>query len=351
MSAARTPAGEKGTADRIEADDGAYWVRLVTRQALDREGEAMDHCVGDGNFDSLVGGEDLTDGSIWSLRRANGVSVLTVRIEDTFGPANLNYARGYDNHAPGRGAALQVRHLVKAFEAAGTKLHVCPSSRIVVVPDGRTFRDDRIPPAVQAALDEEQRQFRERQAAVDAQRPRVRLGRAMYSLMTVQESAAVAVVAALDTQVDIPVFLHSPEMFSDAYLRHVFGDPPQPRPRSHIGVWTAPQVERGYIYDVAPLGLTLADETQDLWSGINIVDGSRDMPLVVAAATAGGVDLVEGTDYRVADSAMGLVKFLRSHRDVEVLWEMKAEPMTPDPSRGLFTFGRSVARAHSALRD
>jgi len=271
---ARTPAGDKGTTDRIEADDGAFWVRLITWQALGREGEAMDHCVGDGAYHRFVGGEEMTDDAIWALRRANGVSVLTVRIEGS----HLNYARGFSNHPPGRGASLQVRHLIAAFEAAGMSLTICPSTRIVAVPDGRTFRDDRIPPVVQAAMDEEQRRVRERQAAVDTQRPRVRLGQARSSLMPVRESVGAAVAAALDTQLDIPVrfasiristdenptqplLLQSPQGFVDAYLRYVMSEPPRPRSGSDIGVWSAPQVERDHIYEIAPIGTTTADET------------------------------------------------------------------------------------------
>lgn len=153
MTAPRQPAGEKGTADRVEADDGAYWVRLVTRQALDREGVAMEHCVGDGGYDTLVGGEDLVDDSIWSLRTAAGRSVLTVRIWEL----ELDYARGFANHGPGKGAALQVRHLAKAFAAAGHRLRVDEDTGIVLLHDGRSFRRDRLPPDVVAAREAAER--------------------------------------------------------------------------------------------------------------------------------------------------------------------------------------------------
>lgn len=150
----RTPAGDKGTADRIEADDGAYWVRLVTWQALDREGACMDHCVGEGGYDKLVGGEDLTDDAIWSLRDRDGISILTVRIS----LGEVDYAKGPSNHEPGRGASMQVRHLVAAFEAAGHPLDVCRGTGIVLLEDGRTFRHDRLPPEVQAEREAAQRQ-------------------------------------------------------------------------------------------------------------------------------------------------------------------------------------------------
>jgi hypothetical protein len=154
MSAeARAPAGEKGTADRIEADEGMFWVRLVTRQALDREGAAMQHCVGDGDYDALVGGEELHDDAIWSLRRADGSSALTVRVRR----GELDYARGFSNHGPGKGACLQVRHLAAAFAAAGHSLAVDEDTGIVLLDDGRTFRRDRLPPEVVAAREAAER--------------------------------------------------------------------------------------------------------------------------------------------------------------------------------------------------
>ncbi len=146
MSARRAPAGDKGTADRVEADDGAYWVRLATWQALDREGACMSHCVGDGDYDDLVGSEDLHDDAIWSLRDRDGLSVLTVQIRDQ----ELDDAKGPSNHPPGRGASMQVRHLVAAFKAVGHRLDVCRGTGIVLLQDGRTFRHDRLPPEAQA---------------------------------------------------------------------------------------------------------------------------------------------------------------------------------------------------------
>lgn len=146
----RLPPGEKGTDLRTEADDGFYWVRLVTRGALDREGACMGHCVGDGDYEEYCGAEDLSDSAIWSLRRPDGISVLTVQIVAD----QVDTVKGYRNHPPGRGAALQFRHLVAAWKAAGKSLVAWTGSGIVIAPDGRTFRRDRVPPDVQAAIDE-----------------------------------------------------------------------------------------------------------------------------------------------------------------------------------------------------
>lgn len=145
--AKRTPAGEKGTADRIEADDGGFWVRLTTKQALDREGVCMRHCIGDGEYDLYAGDEDIASG-IWSLRDRTGLSRLTVQvllcqIEDAYGP---------DNHDISKWSALQIRHLIAAYAAAGHCLMADIYPYILIAPDGRTFRHDRVPADVRKAI-------------------------------------------------------------------------------------------------------------------------------------------------------------------------------------------------------
>ena len=77
----RTPATEKGTADRVEADDGGYWVRLVTKQALKREGECMQNCLARGYHSDTAGDEEMVSDGIWSLRKVDGVSYLTVEVD------------------------------------------------------------------------------------------------------------------------------------------------------------------------------------------------------------------------------------------------------------------------------
>jgi hypothetical protein len=74
-------AGDGGTADRIESVDGHYWVRLTTRDALDRESAAMGHCVGHGGYDTYVDMRiSANGGGIWSLRAQDGRSVLTAEV-------------------------------------------------------------------------------------------------------------------------------------------------------------------------------------------------------------------------------------------------------------------------------
>ncbi|MGU3665627.1 hypothetical protein ACLBX9_15720 [Methylobacterium sp. A49B] len=159
-AATRQPAGDKGTADRIEADDGHAWVRLTTWQALDREGSCMGHCVGDGDYDTAVGSEEMHDDAIWSLRRPDGVSVLTAEVEELW----VMSAKGPRNSKVGRFEAMQVAHLVAAFKVAGHALRVSEDTEITLLADGRTFRDDRLPPDVAAARAEAARSLHEAHA-------------------------------------------------------------------------------------------------------------------------------------------------------------------------------------------
>lgn len=155
--ATREPAGDKGTADRIPADDGHAWVRLTTWQALDREGACMGHCVGDGDYDTVVGSEELHDDAIWSLRRPDGVSVLTAQVEELW----VQDAYGPRNSKVGRFEAMQVAHLVAAFKEAGHALRVSEDTEIVLLEDGRTCRVDRLPRDVVAARAEAARRLEE----------------------------------------------------------------------------------------------------------------------------------------------------------------------------------------------
>ncbi|GEL44427.1 MULTISPECIES: hypothetical protein [Methylobacteriaceae] len=180
--AARTPAGEKGADSRIQCDNAWYWVRLITRAALAREGACMEHCVGDGDFDSLSGAEDLTDDAVWSLRDELGVSRLTAQVED----GRVTRALGHLNHQVAKGAALQCRHLVAAFRSAGADLSFCHTTKVVLAPDGQTYRRDRVPPEVEAALD-------------DADQAHQAVTLADLVMMQVSQSL-VGIIASVDTQ-------------------------------------------------------------------------------------------------------------------------------------------------------
>lgn len=101
----RQPATDKGTADRVEADNGGYWVRLVTKQALRREGVCMGNCLdSQGYGQDLAGEEEMVSDGLWSLRKADGVSYLLVRIRlmsvEDGGIAAISQALGPSNSQP-----------------------------------------------------------------------------------------------------------------------------------------------------------------------------------------------------------------------------------------------------------
>jgi hypothetical protein len=86
-------AGDDGAVDPLPTVDGHRWLHLVTPAALDRESEAMGHCVGDGGYDHAtwaagpdgmpVQPADPMDAlmGLWSLRDGDGRSVLTVEVD------------------------------------------------------------------------------------------------------------------------------------------------------------------------------------------------------------------------------------------------------------------------------
>lgn len=162
----RTPATDKGTADRIEADDGGYWVRLVTKQALKREGVCMGNCLDSGDYGSdHAGNEDMVSDGFWSLRKADGLSYLLVEI-DTMGEGNadIEEALGPKNSQPSGWSIRQLRHLVAAFRAAGATLRI-PENIALTGEDGRTWRPDKAPQAVKDAIEAKRKAEADRRKA------------------------------------------------------------------------------------------------------------------------------------------------------------------------------------------
>ncbi|MCJ2057308.1 hypothetical protein MKL09_12160 [Methylobacterium sp. J-048] len=160
----RAPATDLGTANRIAADDGGYWVRLVTKQALDREGACMENCLGRGDYDDKAGDESMTSDAIWSLRKANGVSYVAMEIENL----RIGSALGPHNSQPSGWSIRQVRHLMAAFREAGAELRI-GTAAILVGADGGTWCPDKAPPEVlQAEREREERANAERSAALEA---------------------------------------------------------------------------------------------------------------------------------------------------------------------------------------
>lgn len=175
QKAPRPIAGDVGTDNRIDCDDGHYWVRLVTKAAIRREGDAMRNCLRDGGYDDGASGpESFDDISLWSLRAAAGESIALGSTIKATGHVNLGQFHGPMNNTPSATAYRQLRYLVAAFENAGHKLELQHRDRdepIVVTPDGRTFRWDRAPKE-HRRFDHEERMAARRQVHEDARRRR-----------------------------------------------------------------------------------------------------------------------------------------------------------------------------------
>ena len=164
----RIPATDKGTADRIEADDGGYWVRLVTKQALKREGACMGNCLDSQDYgDHLAGDEDMLADGLWSLRKADGLSYLLVELNDLCGTdmrsARIENALGPKNSRPAGWSIRQLRHLVAAFRVAGSVMQV-PESVALIGEDGRTWRPDKAPQKLRDAVEARRKAEMARQA-------------------------------------------------------------------------------------------------------------------------------------------------------------------------------------------
>lgn len=145
----RPIAAEAGTDERIECPDGYYWVRIVTREALKREGEAMVNCLATKDHSDFIGHEKLSAPLVWSLRRvSDGRSIVDVEVFYL----EVLQVRGVANNKPGPAAARQVEHLVARYARAGLALEFHHACKIVVGPDGRTWRRDKAPPDLVAGL-------------------------------------------------------------------------------------------------------------------------------------------------------------------------------------------------------
>lgn len=147
------PAGLVGTVDHQDGGDGWLVVRLMTRQALVREGRHMDHCLADGAYANFAGEEDLAGHSIWSLRDPDGLSVVTLdvrRVND--GRAQVVMATGPGNRDVRRSAARRFGAIVAAFHKVGVALDFAGETKLCVADDGRVMREDRAPAEVLAQV-------------------------------------------------------------------------------------------------------------------------------------------------------------------------------------------------------
>jgi hypothetical protein len=100
----------EGTRAVLELPDGWRWVRLETKEALDREGEAMGHCVGQGGYDWLLFFRSSDVNGIYSLRDARGMPHVTLHVTD----GEVRQAMGKANAAPS-GHARRLAALVESL--------------------------------------------------------------------------------------------------------------------------------------------------------------------------------------------------------------------------------------------
>ncbi|MCW6507077.1 hypothetical protein [Lichenifustis flavocetrariae] len=109
-------AGSDGTADRVESHDGHHWVCLVSEDALDRESDAMGHCVGRGGYDRHAK-LPVERGGIWSLRDAKGRSVLTAFFAPDVRPRLHNDVQGYTHMVLPDPSASKENHTIQVVGA------------------------------------------------------------------------------------------------------------------------------------------------------------------------------------------------------------------------------------------
>lgn len=159
----RTPAGERGTDHRIDTGHGHYWVRLLTRGAIQREGECMSNCCRHGSYHHRAGAEELSEAALWSLRRIDdGVSIALAEIDSD---GDLDEFKGPMNNQPSGTAYRQLRQLREYLVAGGAKLGF-PYRRVTVDDEGETYRPDKAPQHVREAI--EAKEAAERQARREA---------------------------------------------------------------------------------------------------------------------------------------------------------------------------------------
>ncbi|RYE86470.1 MAG: hypothetical protein EOP19_06765 [Hyphomicrobiales bacterium] len=144
----RPVAGDLGTDERIDCPDGYYWVRPTTREALVREGHAMKNCLADRLYPDFVGHERLSAPSIWSLRRkSDGRSIADIELYFL----EVLQVRGVANNLVGPQAAKQIEHLIARYRRNGLEMTFHHACKVLVAPDGRTWRRDKAPADLVAA--------------------------------------------------------------------------------------------------------------------------------------------------------------------------------------------------------
>lgn len=145
----RLPACARGTDHRVEAD-GHYWVRLVTRRAMQAEGECLQNCLRHGHRLDHAGPDDLKDAALWSLRRAeDAVSIALAQVDED---GRLEEFKGpYNNQVSGTGYR-QLQALRDYLVMYGAML-TFDEDDVLVGEDGTTYRADKAPKELRDAIE------------------------------------------------------------------------------------------------------------------------------------------------------------------------------------------------------
>lgn len=144
--APRPIAGDVGTDNRIDCDDGHYWVRLATREAIRAEGFAMRNCLARGFYVRCAFSAGPLESGLWSLRNPSGGSVALAELSAEYDDMCLVQFRGPQNAMASAFAYRQLHDLAGFFAGEGRTLSFkYRLSEPALVANGRTFRWDRVP--------------------------------------------------------------------------------------------------------------------------------------------------------------------------------------------------------------
>lgn len=352
MTQNRPPAGLAGTVDHVDAGNGWLVVRLMTRQALVREGEHMQHCLRHGSYHHLAGEEEMTGDAIWSLRDPRGMSRATLDVRSR----NVVMAKGKGNSDVGGKAARRLKALVAAFRAAGADLDFAGETGLIVAPNGYVCREEHAPPEVIEAVKARHR------AAVEARRERpvtIRNGLFM-TLDEVDEDGVANAWRGISAFYDRVRRRERPEpdlLAMTAGLPNPVVEVSTTWDRSCDGLRGRAQLRDGQVADLTAEGnwrenavsvrralsdrlyqRVLALQPPRIASIDNPHRGNiyavTSEPITDVVVTEAGEALREGEDYGV-DAACGHVEF---RRDVEGQVEV-AYRITYDPNREVLTLG------------
>ena len=103
-------AQESDLASNANGSVVSFWVKLISAEALNREGKLMHHCVG--SYADLVKSESVV---IYSLRDMKNEPHATVELAMRGGPPTINQVKGKNNQAPLGRYAVYIKDFLNAL--------------------------------------------------------------------------------------------------------------------------------------------------------------------------------------------------------------------------------------------